>query len=182
MEIYLVRHTTPKIEKGICYGQSDLDVAATFEKEVAVILNSLEITDETTVYSSPLKRCTKLAQQFSEGIIIDDRLMELNFGDWELLNWNNLPEQASNIWMNDFVNVSTPNGEAYIDLAKRANQVFEEIISTSAKKIVITTHAGVIRSILSKMNNIHLKDSFDIKVEYGQVFKIIKQNNILTLL
>ncbi|SNR32828.1 alpha-ribazole phosphatase [Lutibacter agarilyticus] len=182
MEIYLVRHTTPNIEKGICYGQSDLDVAATFENEVAVILNSLEITEETIVYSSPLKRCTKLAQQFSKELIIDDRLMELNFGDWELLNWDHLPKITSNIWMNDFVNVSTPNGEAYIDLAKRANEVFTEIISTSAKKIIITTHAGVIRSILSKMNNIHLKDSFDIKVDYGQVFRIIKQNNTLTLL
>lgn len=181
MEIYLVRHTTPYIEKGICYGQTDLDVATTFEKEVAVILNSLEITEETNVYSSPLKRCTKLAQQFSEDIILDDRLMELNFGDWELLNWDNLPEPASNIWMNDFVNVSTPNGEAYIDLAKRANEVFTEITSTSAKRIIITTHAGVIRSIVSKINNIHLKDSFDIKVEYGQVFKIMKQNNNYTL-
>ena len=182
MEIYLVRHTTPKIEKGICYGQTDLDVAATFENEVAVILNSLEITQETSVYSSPLKRCTKLAQQFSDNILIDDRLMELNFGDWELLKWDNLPKKASTIWMNDFVNVSTPNGEAYIDLANRANEAFTEIISTSAKKLIITTHAGVIRSLLSKINNIHLKDSFDIQVEYGQVFKIIKQNNMLTLL
>lgn len=182
MEIYLVRHTTPKIDKGICYGQSDLDVAATFKDEVTVILNTLEITEETSVHSSPLKRCIKLAQQFSENIIIDDRLMELNFGDWELLSWDNLPKKASNIWMNDFVNISTPNGEAYIDLAKRANEAFDEIISTSAKKIIITTHAGVIRSILSKINNIHLKDSFDIKVEYGQVFKIVKQNNTLTLL
>ena len=70
----------------------------------------------------------------------------------------------------------------YIDLANRANEAFTEIISTSAKKLIITTHAGVIRSLLSKINNIHLKDSFDIQVEYGQVFKIIKQNNTLTLL
>ncbi|MFD1294049.1 alpha-ribazole phosphatase [Lutibacter holmesii] len=182
MEIYLVRHTTPNIEKGICYGQSNIDVAASFKNEVDAILNALDITKETVVYSSPLKRCTRLAQQFSKNIIIDDRLMELNFGDWELLNWDNLPKKASNIWMNDFVNVSTPNGEAYIDLAKRANEIFTEIVSTSAKKIIITTHAGVIRSILSKMTNIHLKDSFNIDVKYGQVFKIIKQNNTLKLL
>ena len=182
MEIYLIRHTTPKIEKGICYGQADLDVALTFDSEVAKILNLVHFTEETKIYSSPLKRCTKLAQTFSKNVIIDDRLMELNFGDWELQKWNDLPEKESSIWMNDFVNESTPNGEAYIDLAKRANEVFNEITSTSTKRIIITTHAGVIRSILSKMNNIHLKDSFDIKVEYGQIFKISKQNNTFTLL
>ena len=26
MEIYLVRHTTPNIKKGICYGQTDIDI------------------------------------------------------------------------------------------------------------------------------------------------------------
>lgn len=182
MEIYLIRHTTPAIEKGICYGQSNLDVASTFEEEVSVILKSVSFDTDTIIYSSPLKRCIKLASKFSKNIITDNRLMELNFGDWELLKWDNLPKKASTIWMNNFVTAATPNGEAYIDLAKRANEVFTEITSTSAKKVIITTHAGVIRSILSKLNNIHLKDSFDIDVAYGQVFKLKKQDNTITIL
>ena len=32
MEIFLIRHTTPKIEKGICYGQTDLDITTTFSR------------------------------------------------------------------------------------------------------------------------------------------------------
>ena len=37
MEIYLIRHTTPNIEKGICYGQADLDITETFLEEVEAI-------------------------------------------------------------------------------------------------------------------------------------------------
>lgn len=37
MKIYLIRHTTPHIEKGICYGQTDLDVAETFNNEAEII-------------------------------------------------------------------------------------------------------------------------------------------------
>jgi len=37
-EIYLIRHTTPKVEKGICYGQTDLNLADTFEQEKERIL------------------------------------------------------------------------------------------------------------------------------------------------
>ena len=33
MLIHLIRHTTPDIETGICYGQTDLDVSDSFEKE-----------------------------------------------------------------------------------------------------------------------------------------------------
>ena len=182
MEIYLIRHTTPRIAKGICYGQADLDVAATFEKEASSILNSINILEEAKVFSSPLKRCTKLAQKFSNNINIDKRLLELNFGDWELLKWDELPQPDSDIWMNDFVNVTVTNGESYKDLAKRANEAFTEIISSPEKQLIIITHSGVIRSILSRINNINLKDSFDINIQYGQVFKLYKQQNLITLI
>ena len=39
MDIYLVRHTTPKIDKGICYGQSDLELADSYPEEFKAILD-----------------------------------------------------------------------------------------------------------------------------------------------
>ncbi len=172
MEIYLIRHTTPKIEKDICYGQSDIDVTDNFDKEVSKILKQVEFNETTKVYSSPLKRCFKLAQKFSENVLIDDRLLEINFGKWELQSWNSIPRAESDPWMSDFVNVTIPDGESYLDLAARANSFFEEIKLQKCEKLIVVTHAGVIRTILSKINNIPLVKSFDIKVGYGQVFKI----------
>jgi len=183
MEIYLIRHTTPEIEKGICYGQSDLDVASSFESEVSKILKKVSADTNTKVYSSPLKRCTKLASTFANDIYIDDRLMEINFGDWELKKWDDIPRKESDPWMNDFVNISTPNGEAYKDMFQRVNEAFSEITShNEGKKIIIATHGGVIRCILSKLQNVSLQNSFDIKVAYGDVFKILKQNNTFTII
>ena len=182
MEIYLIRHTTPAIEKGICYGQSDLDVSNSFEKEVSQILSKVNFDHNTKVYSSPLKRCTKLAAKFSNEIITDNRLMEINFGDWELKKWDDIPRKDSDPWMNDFVNITIPNGESYKEMFQRVTEVFSEITSQpEEKKIIISTHGGVIRCILSKLKNVVLKNSFDIKVEYGDVFKIVKQNNTFTL-
>src|SRR5581483_10134224 len=110
MEIYLIRHTTPHIEKGICYGQSDIPLADSFQQELDKLLQFLpEKVD--VVYSSPLLRCRQLAQHiYSEKeIILDDKLMEMNFGDWELKKWNNIDQQKLNEWMVDFVNVKVPN-------------------------------------------------------------------------
>ena len=52
MEVYLIRHTTPKIGKGVCYGQTDLEVESTFfEKELHAIQQNLPDTFDQ-VYTS----------------------------------------------------------------------------------------------------------------------------------
>lgn len=173
MEIYLVRHTTPLIEKGICYGQTDLNITDTFDKEVAIILDKIKLDNEAHIFSSPLKRCVLLAQKFDKNITIDKRLMELDFGDWEMKKWNDIPEKEMTPWMKDFVNVKVPNGESYADLSKRALAFLDEIKSLNQKQTIIVAHGGPIRSLLAHLTNTELKDSFDIKIIYGQVSKII---------
>ncbi|QTD37843.1 alpha-ribazole phosphatase [Polaribacter batillariae] len=173
MEIIFIRHTTPNIEKGICYGQTNLDVASTFSNEVKNILEKEDFYNlDAVFYSSPLLRCKKLANKIAKNVIFDDRLKELNFGDWELQNWNDINKEDLNVWMQDFVNVSTPNGESYIDLQKRTVSFLLGIKEKNHQKIVIITHAGVIRSLHAFIHNIPLKKSFDLKLNYGDVLKI----------
>jgi alpha-ribazole phosphatase len=173
MEIIFIRHTTPKIDKGVCYGQADLDVSSTFKDETTKILMQLGKQNSETVYfSSPLKRCKKLAEKISKTIIFDDRLKELDFGDWELKKWKDIDKNEMNVWMNDFVNIAVTNGESYMDLHSRTIQFLSEITKKNYKKAVIVTHAGVIRSLYSHIKNSPLEKSFDLKLEYGQLLKI----------
>ncbi|MCD8414688.1 alpha-ribazole phosphatase [Tenacibaculum dicentrarchi] len=172
MEIILVRHTTPNIEKGICYGQADIGVIDTFLEEVQPILKEVPLSDtETSYYSSPLKRCKLLAEQLSDTIIFDDRLKELDFGDWELKKWDDINKPELDIWMNDFVNITVTNGESYIDLHNRTVEFLNELKSLKKQRIVIVTHAGVIRSLWAYVNNISLENSFDLKLKYGDIIK-----------
>jgi alpha-ribazole phosphatase len=60
--IYLIRHTTPAVARGICYGQTDLEVTGSFHEEAEVIRQHLP-ADIGPVYSSPLNRCTLLAKE-----------------------------------------------------------------------------------------------------------------------
>ncbi len=172
MEIILVRHTTPNIEKGICYGQADIGVIDTFLEEVQPILKEVPVNDtETAYYSSPLKRCKLLAEQLSDTIIFDDRLKELDFGDWELKKWDDINKPELDIWMNDFVNITVTNGESYIDLHNRTVEFLNELKSLKKQHVVIVTHAGVIRSLWAYVNNISLENSFDLKLKYGDIIK-----------
>ena len=111
--IYLIRHTTPAVARGICYGQTDLDVTGSFREEAEVIRQHLP-ADIGTVYSSPLKRCTQLAQQLfpDRPLRLMRELMEIHCGEWEMRAWDGLPPEEVNPWMADFVRVRIPGGES----------------------------------------------------------------------
>jgi alpha-ribazole phosphatase len=181
--IYLIRHTTPLVVKGTCYGQSDLDITPTFEQEAIIIKNVLPPNIEV-VYSSPLQRCSKLANfLFNNATIIHEpKLMELHCGDWEMQNWDDIPKHEIDPWMNDFVNVQIPNGESYTMLYDRIVGEFDKVAAAHQnEKVAIVAHGGVLRSILSYITNTPLINSFDaFKIHYGAVFALQKNNSNFT--
>lgn len=176
MEIYLVRHTETVCEKGICYGQSDVDLAEPFDTVFEGIISQLP--PEAIIFSSPLKRCVLLAEYIQNQIKTisyqeDERLKEMNFGDWELKNWNDINPEELNPWMEDFVNIQVSNGESFVELHKRVGDFLSNALpKKTTKPIIIVTHAGVIRSLLCHQSSLPLKDAFQNKVNFGEVIKI----------
>ena len=176
MEIYLVRHTETVCEKGICYGQSDVDIAKPFDEIFDRITS--ELPSEATIFSSPLKRCSLLAKHIQKNTNTisykeDDRLKEMNFGDWELKRWNDIPSEQLNPWMEDFITIPALNGESFTELHKRVGDFLaEQIPNTQKNPLIIVAHAGIIRSILCHHTLLPLKDAFQNKVDFGQVIKI----------
>lgn len=176
MEIYLIRHTETICEKGICYGQSDVDIAVPFDSIFENILSQLP--SEALIFSSPLKRCVILAKYIQENIKTisfqeDHRLKEMNFGDWELKPWNDIPPEQLNPWMEDFVKIKVSNGESFIELHERVGDFLaEKKTKKTNSPLVIVTHAGVIRSFLCHHSGLPLKDAFQNKVDFGEVIKI----------
>jgi alpha-ribazole phosphatase len=172
MSIYLIRHTTPLIEKGLCYGQLDIDVTDSFPEEAEQIKNVLPAIEQ--VHSSPLIRCHKLASHLfpNKSISLEPGLMELACGEWEGIHWDAIPPEVIDPWMKDFVNVSIPGGESYIQMHKRVTECFTRI-AEGRKPVAIVTHGGVIRSILAYITNTPLVDSFGaFKISYGCVIKL----------
>jgi len=180
MEIYLIRHTTPLVDKGTCYGQADLDVTDTFEQEAACVKQHIP-PHVKRVYSSPLKRCKYLAQYLfpQHHIHFDERIMEISCGEWELQPWDAIDRQHLDAWMSDFVNVCIPGGESYVHLYNRVVQFFDEI-SANLEPTAIVAHGGVLRSLLAYINQLDLKDSFNAyAIRYGCVIRLHVDNENL---
>lgn len=176
--IYLVRHTRTVVKEGICYGQSDVELADDFEPNSVIIQRKLEGVNFDRVYCSPLKRCTQLASALSSEILIDERLMEMNFGEWEGATWEyifSLPQGKD--WFSDHINNRCPKGEAFSDLIERVNLFLSDLKQTQGD-VLIVTHAGVIRAIASCLGATTKESAFDLSVPFGGVFKIV--NNEIT--
>ena len=176
MEIYLVRHTETVCAKGICYGQSDVDIAEPFESIFENIVTQLP--EEAILFSSPLQRCTTLAKYIQDNITTisyqeDKRLIEMNFGDWEMKNWNDILPEQLNPWMEDFVHIPASNGESFVELHQRVGDFLADLNSKEINKpVIVVCHAGVIRSFLCHQSALPLKDAFQNKVNFGEVIKI----------
>ena len=172
MEIYLIRHTTPDIVKGTCYGQSDIGTTDSFVAEAACIKKHVP-PQVQTVYSSPLRRCRQLATYLfgHQPILFDDRLMEIHCGHWEGQLWDDIEKSHLQHWMRDRLNQCMPGGESYVQLYGRVRHFFDSM--PTHHSIAIVSHGGVIRSLLSYINNVSLQDSFDtFAIRYGCVIKV----------
>lgn len=176
MDVYLIRHTRPAVENGICYGQADLDVVETFYEEAALIKEVLP-ADQLTAYSSPLQRCRKLAEYlFEHPIRLHHDLMEINCGKWELRHWDHIPREELQPWMDDHIRVRIPGGESYEEVYRRTTHRFEQIrqnVLNTGLPAAIVAHGGVLRSILSYLTGISLPESFkEFSVSYGCVARV----------
>lgn len=170
MEICLIRHTTPAIEKGICYGQADLDLADTYPVELEKVKQKVQGEFELIV-SSPLKRCRILAEDLFPGqsIQYEDRIKEYDFGEWEMVPWNEMDKDLQEKWMANFVEIPAPGGESLMDMNNRIQEFVDELKTRKYERVVFVTHSGVIRIISAIVEQTDLAKCFDYQLPYGVV-------------
>ena len=168
MEVYLIRYTTPAVAKGMIYGRTDVALADTFEEEKKILFSKLP-KELDAVYTSPSTRCTKLASCFLKEYNIDERLYEFNFGRWEGKTWDTVDPQELELWMQDFVNVCSPEGESMLQMQERVMSFWKGLTQQPYQKAAVVTHGGVIRLILASVRSIPLASAFDTPVNYGNI-------------
>jgi len=174
MKIIAIRHTRVDVPSGVCYGQSDVSLAKTYDEEKAAVKAQADWYQYDAVYCSPLTRCRRLAEDLfpRETIVFDDRLMELNFGSWEMQKWNDIDDSPeAQAWFADFVRVRTPNGESFQDQINRTKDILDELRQLPFQSVAIVAHGGILRALDCLINGTSPLDAFQNKVDYGQVLE-----------
>ena len=91
----LLRHTTPAVAEGTCYGRLDLPLAESFDTEFEALKAALPAFGR--LVSSPLARCRQLAEQLAaEDLTGQSELFSLGVTLYEMLI-GEVPFKAGNI-------------------------------------------------------------------------------------
>ena len=178
MELHIIRHTTPDVAPGICYGQSDISLSDSFTREMQVIRTKTGLLEPDVVFCSPLQRCRLLAQSLfhKQTIRYRDELMEMNFGQWELKAWDAIPMAELQTWMDDFYGQVPPDGESFHNLSLRVNHFIDDLLHLPvSSKVAIVTHSGCMRVMLMKWLSIPPSHLFNLKLQYGAVIRVSMQ-------
>ena len=152
MKFFFLRHTSLDVAQDVFYGQTDLDVSSSFETELKKIKLKLQdeniLLDKLKVFSSPLKRCVKLANSLTNQIILDERIMELNLGDWEMKPKQSIDSKLIKEWEDNMMTFKIPNGETNQDFLHRLKKFLDQILIMN-EDVFIVAHAGSINGMLS---------------------------------
>lgn len=155
MALLLIRHTTPKVSPGTCYGMTDLDVHESFADEAEAVLAALPPI--AALVSSPLTRTRKLAARIAEArglsLTPDPRLREMDFGRWEGLSWAAIARAELDEWAGNFLHACPHGGESVADLAARVGEGLSAARALAARSgglCAVVTHSGVIKAALAE--------------------------------
>ncbi len=163
MKIYVIRHGETEYNKKGCV-QGWLDIPLNENGENTAILTGEGLCDVTFdyVFTSPLKRAYRTAELVIAGgtskpkYILDDRLKEISWGDWEGLgctddNMEVDPDIYFDFYRDCFHYPGAPGGESIVEVIHRMGEFYQEIIhreDLAGKTILVSTHGCATRALL----------------------------------
>ncbi len=156
LQLWLIRHAPVIAPAGLCYGASDYPAEAEATQAAAQQAARL-LPQGCQLYSSPLQRCTALAQALLalrpdlQPLHLEPRLAEMNFGQWEGVAWDAIPRAAFDAWMADFGPHRFGGAESTQDFIARVADFMQAqkkaMNGLKTKQIACICHAGTIRAL-----------------------------------
>ncbi len=161
MKIYLVRHGQTDFNlKNLLQGSTDNPLNETGRQQAGQLAQMLKDVPFDVIYSSPLKRALETAQIIRESnvnrppIILDDRLKEIDMGEWEGKYYPAIMEEYREMFervKEDPFLYSPPGGEPFPAFVERIRSFLDDLRERDHNITLIVAHQmvnSVIRILL----------------------------------
>lgn len=169
--LWVLRHTSVAVPKGVCYGATDVELRETFPEEVEAIQQSLEEIRPDAVFSSPLSRATRLAEALGFDPIIDPRLREQSFGAWEMQRYDEIRDPQLEAWYEDYIHVAPTEGESFWSVVQRVGTFIEELRLRPYQHTLLVAHGGIQMAVGAYLGLYPLRDAPQHYGTYGSLLK-----------
>lgn len=146
--LIIARHgRTDENARGVLLGRLDPDLDDLGHRQARAMADALGPVSR--VVSSPLARTRQTADAFGLPVETDDRLIELDYGDFDGKAPGELPDGTWDRWRAD-IDFAPPGGESLADLAARVSPALDEHAYRAADEVVVlVTHVSPIKAALA---------------------------------
>lgn len=153
MRIVLIRHPRPLIAPGVCYGRLDIPLHPSAAANITRLTADPALCGVSHVWSSPATRCRTLADAITlatgAALAIDNRLRELDFGEWEGRAWTSVNRACLDRWAMAPLSFAPPGGESGAAIIARV-RAFQAELQRDQRDCVVVSHGGPLK-ILSAL-------------------------------
>lgn len=186
MQVTLIRHAEVDEAYHGCYnGHIDIGLSKKGENQSRALAQEFAISEFDALFCSDLLRAKMTIKEFvhpkstssltltahAKQIIYTKQLREKSWGKHEGLSFDEIIAQGE-VEYQDFLQwIRALDGEPYEEFVKRVETFFFLFLPSLKKEsILVVTHAGVIRVLMSLVENISLEEAFSIKVKNASSF------------
>jgi broad specificity phosphatase PhoE len=169
LDLYFVRHGETEWNKaGRMQGRLDSNLTEKGLEDAERLGEYLRETQFDEIISSPSSRTIQTAEKLAgstAAIRTDERLMEIHLGQWQGKTGDEIkmlfPEQYGYYW-NEPAKFENPEGETFPDVKTRLAGFLQELgDSRSTGKILIVTHAVVIKTAVMLANKVTVNEIWE---------------------
>lgn len=157
MLIYMVRHGETALNvQGIMQGWLDEPLNKAGRDLAAITGQGMRGIHFDACISSPLKRAKETVEIILREsgndieVTTDDRIKEINFGDFERKPMSEMGEAGRLFATNPFLHKGFPNGEQIQDVIRRTQDFLKELIARDdGKTYLLGVHGCAVRAMLN---------------------------------
>ncbi|MFN2439954.1 MAG: histidine phosphatase family protein [Chitinophagaceae bacterium] len=167
LNVYFMRHgqTQWNAEGNRYCGRTDLPLTDLGIQQAHLVHKQMQKISLAAVYSSPLQRAWKTAQIAGSPteIVLDDRLIEADFGDWESKPKEVFIKENEEIWNNwcadPLKTKAGRTGETANEVIRRVDDFFNSVLRQhKTGNILVVAHNAVNRFYLAYKLGMNVKD------------------------
>lgn len=160
MKIWITRHgQTALNRKKLMQGRTDEPLNETGTAQARAARKSIEGVRFDKVYASPLKRAVVTGSIIgnvpAEEITIDPRIIEVDFGRYELRPYGMMGPAMTLHWMFPTVFPAPESVETIFSMTERSSSFLRDIIEDGEKNhyenILVACHGGIMRALCGYM-------------------------------
>lgn len=149
--LILLRHgQTSANAKAMLQGRMNLELDEVGREQAQKCGTYIRATfPDALVISSPLIRAHQTALAVTDNVTIDERFIELDYGQWDGVAMSEVDATQWATWRQD-PHFRPPNGETLVELDDRVRPALEELreIATT-RNVVIVSHVSPIKSAVT---------------------------------